>query len=187
MRKLRPSIFIGILAILIFVGGYYTTIKKTKEKIKTKEEEYQLVESKLRKTRAVVKRKEEANRRLQIVSKRWKQAKRMLPTEADIPILLGTIEKLSGTCEVDIQRFKPLPQSAKEKYIEVPIEITINGGYHDIAHFMAAMNNMERIVNIKNLKLKGERIKEGVEKEEFKIKASFILVTYISKGGKDEG
>ncbi|MCK4322756.1 type 4a pilus biogenesis protein PilO [candidate division WOR-3 bacterium] len=185
MRKIRPSIFIGIFAIIVFAGGYFTTIKGKRALIKDKQDEYSLVQNKLKKTMAVVKRKEEANRRLQIVSREWEQAVRMLPTETNIPELLGTLTKLGGTHEVRIERFKPLAKSVKQKYIEVPIEITIRGGYHDIARFMAAMNNMERIVNIKGLKLAAGRA-EATE-EEYKISATFVLITYVSKGGKVEG
>jgi len=50
---------------------------------------------------------------------------------------------------------------------------------------MAAMNNMERIVNIKGLQLVGAR--EQDEEGEYKISATFTLITYISKGGIIEG
>ena len=186
MKKIRPSIFIAIFAILVFAGGYFTTIKGKKEVIKEKQEEYQTLQSKLRKTMAVVKRKEEANKKLQFVSKRWEQAKRMLPKESYIPELLGTLTKLSGTYEVEIEYFKPLSQHTREKYVEVPIEMKISGGYHEIGRFMAAVNNMERVVNIKGLKLKG-KTGEKAEEEEYKISASFTLITYVSKGGKIEG
>ncbi len=184
MRKIRPSIFIIIFAILVFTGGYFSTIKGKKVVIKEKQDEYTTLQNKLKKTMAVVKRKEEANKRLQIVSKKWEQAKRMLPTESNIPELLGTLTKLSGTYEVGIGHFKPLSQSAKQKYIEVPVAMVIRGGYHDIARFMAAMNNMERIANVIELKLTGEK---GETEEGYKISATFVLTTYISKGGKDEG
>lgn len=185
MRKIKPSIFIGIFAIIIFAGGYFTTIKGKKEVIREKQDEYMILQTKLKKTMAVVKRKEEANEKLKIVSKKWEQAKRMLPEVGNIPELLGTLTKISGTYEVGIEQFRPLSQSTREKYIEIPIEIAINGGYHDIAQFMAAMNNMERIVNIKGLQLVGAR--EQDEEGEYKISATFTLITYISKGGRIEG
>ncbi len=185
MRRIRPSIFIGIFAIIVFAGGYFTTIKGKSALIKEKQDEYSLLQNKLKQTMIVVKRKEEANRRLQIVSKEWEQAIRMLPQESNIPELLGTLTKISGTYDLRIEHFKPLSQNAKERYIEYPIDMQIKGGYHDIARFMAAMNNMERIVNVRNIRLTGTR--EETEEEEYKISASFILISYITKGGKVEG
>ncbi len=184
MKRMRPSVFIFIFAIIIFAAGWFTTIKSKRQEIAKKQEVYQNLQNQLRKTTAVVKRKKEANRRLQIISKKWAQAQKMLPKEASIPQLLRTLTKLSGSCDVKIQHLKPSPQREKEKYTEIPIEVKIAGGYHNIGRFMAGLNNMSRIVKVQGLKLsEGKELEEG----EFVISAAFALITYISKGGKVEG
>jgi type IV pilus assembly protein PilO len=181
---MKVSIIVFVLALLIGFGMYFTVIKEKNAKIKVKSKEYQDIEAKLSKTIAVVKRKKEAARKLQIVSAKWNQAKKMLPTEASISSLLNTLTKQSANNEVKIKHLKPLGQSSKEKYNEIRIEMQVHGGYHNVGSFMAALNNMERIVNVKDLKLTPISVAEG---EEFKISASFNLLTYVTKGGKVEG
>lgn len=184
MKGMRASIIVIVLALLIGFGMYFTVIKEKDAKIAVKRKEYKELETKLSKTIAVVKRKKEAARKLKIVSAKWNQAKKMLPTEASISTLLTTLTKESSKNEVKIKHLKPLGRNSKEKYDEIRIEIQIEGGYHKIGSFLADLNNMERIVNIRDLKLSPV---PSSEEEEILLSASFNLLTYVTKGGKIEG
>jgi len=184
LKGMRASIIIFVLALLIFFGMYFTVIKEKEAKIVVKGKEYTELENKLSKTIAVVKRKKEAARKLQIVSAKWNQAKKMLPTEASISTLLTTLTKESSKNEVKIKHLKPLGRNSKEKYDEIRIEIQVHGGYHKIGSFLADLNNMERIVNIRDLKLNPV---SSSDEEEMLLSASFNLLTYVTKGGKVEG
>jgi type IV pilus assembly protein PilO len=184
VKGMKASIIVILLALLIAGGMYFTVITEKKDQIKVKEKEYKELEAKLSKTIAVVKRKQEAMRKLKLVSARWNQAKKMLPTEASISTLLTTLTKKSSENQIKIRHLKPLGTTSRDKYDEIRIEMEVRGGYHNIAGFMADLNNMERIVNVKNLKLSPSR---GGEEEEILISASFDLLTYVTKGGKVEG
>jgi type IV pilus assembly protein PilO len=184
VKGMRASIIIILLAVLIGFGMYFTVIKEKAKEITVKEKQYKELEAKLSKTIAVVKRKQEAMKKLKIVSARWNQAKKMLPTEASISSLLTTLTKKSSENQVKIKHLKPLGTTSRDKYDEIRIEMEVNGSYHNIAGFMADLNNMERIVNVKNLKLIPAK---GGEEEEIVISASFDLLTYVTKGGKVEG
>lgn len=184
MKGMRASIIVIVLALLIGFGMYFTVIKEKDSKIAVKRKEYKELETQLSKTIAVVKRKKEAARKLQIVSAKWNQAKKMLPTEASISTLLTTLTKESSKNEVKIKHLKPLGRNSKEKYDEIRIEIQIHGGYHKIGSFLADLNNMERIVNIRDLKLNPV---SSSDEEEILLSASFNLLTYVTKGGKVEG
>ena len=184
---MKGSIIVFVLALLVGAGMYFTVMKENKAKIEDKREEYKELEAKLSKTRAVVKRKKEAARKLKLVSAKWDQAKKMLPTEASISTLLTTLTKRSAKNEVKIKHLKPLGRSSKEKYDEIRIEMEVHGGYHNIGSFLADLNNMERIVNVKNLNLKPGKSPKSGEETDFIVIASFDLLTYVTKGGKVEG
>lgn len=187
MKGMKGSIIVIALAVLVAAGMYFTVINENKAKIKERREEYKELEAKLTKTRAVVKRKQEAARKLKLVSAKWDQAKKMLPTEASISTLLNTLTKRSSKNEVKIKHLKPQGRSSKEKYDEIRIAMEVEGVYHDIGRFMADLNNMERIVNVENLRLSPGRSQQGEEDMGFILNASFDLLTYVTKGGKVEG
>ncbi|MEO0293085.1 MAG: type 4a pilus biogenesis protein PilO [candidate division WOR-3 bacterium] len=186
MKKIRGSVIVLFIAILIGVGMYFTVLKEKNQKIAIKQKEYKDLELKLSKTMAIVQRKQEAIRKHKIIAARWNQAQKMLPKEEKISDLVKTLTERATKNEVKIKHFKPVSRTQKEKYSEIVIQMEVEGGYHNIAGFMAELNNMQRIVNVRNLKLSPITIKEEKE-EKFAVSATFELLTYITKGGKVEG
>lgn len=71
-----------------------------------------------------------------------------LPAKTEVPGLLedvGTRASESGLTNVNIN-FKP--DVVAEYYIEVPINITVDGGYHDMGGFVSGVAGMPRIVTL---------------------------------------
>ena len=84
-----------------------------------------------------------------------------LPLKKEIPSLLTNIADLAKNEGLDILRFKPKGESPKGFYAEVPVELKLSGSYHQAALFFDAIGKMQRIVNIKDLKLSGAKEDSG--------------------------
>lgn len=84
-----------------------------------------------------------------------------LPLDKEIPTLLTKIASLAQEKGLDIVRFRPLAEVPRGFYAEVPVELRLAGSYHQAALFFDAVSKMERIVNIKGLKLGGAREVDG--------------------------
>lgn len=84
-----------------------------------------------------------------------------LPLKKEIPSLLTNIGALARAQGLDILRFQPKGESPKGFYAEVPVELKLSGSYHQAALFFDAIGKMERIVNIKNLKMGGAKEASG--------------------------
>ncbi len=177
MSKLRPSYFVALLAIIAFVAGYFIIIKKQKTVYLKLEEEYKNLTVDVSKARAVAERKNQAMREYWLVTKRWEKANQMLPKQGNIPDILRDINKLAGAAGVKINLFKPKAPIPKEKYTEIPLDIEVTGTYHEIARFLAYLNNMERIVNVSSIDLT-----PGKE-ETWGLQAKMSAIAYIGQGG----
>ena len=177
MSKIRPSYFVVLLAIIVFVAGYFTVIKKQKTVYLKLEEEYKNLTVDVSKAKAVAERKNQAMREFWLVTKRWEKANQMLPKKGNIPEILRNINKLAGASGVKINFFKPGSPIPKEKYTEIPLDIEITGTYHDIGRFLSYLNNMERIVNVTSIDLS-----PGKE-ETWGLKAKMNAIAYIGQGG----
>ena len=79
------------------------------------------------------------------------QALTELPNSKEIPSLLTSITSLGKNAGLDFLVFRPKPESAKDFYSEVPVDISVSGSYHSVANFFAAVANLPRIVNITNV------------------------------------
>lgn len=79
------------------------------------------------------------------------QALTELPNSKEIPSLLTNITALGKDAGLDFLVFRPKPESPKDFYAEVPVDITVSGSFHSVANFFAAVANLPRIVNITNV------------------------------------
>lgn len=79
------------------------------------------------------------------------QALTELPNSKEIPSLLTNITALGKNAGLDFLVFRPKPESPKDFYAEVPVDIVVYGSYYSVANFFAAVANLPRIVNIANV------------------------------------
>lgn len=83
-------------------------------------------------------------------SKRQK-ALEQLPNEKDIDKLLEDISSLAIESGLEILLFKPQQEVKRNFYAEIPVELKLSGGYHDLALFYDKIASLPRIVNISEL------------------------------------
>src|SRR5439155_11542053 len=63
---------------------------------------------------------------------RYETAAELLPSEREMPGLLRRLTLAGQECGIRFETFKPDPVVVKDHYPEVPIEIAIPGGYHQV-------------------------------------------------------
>jgi len=95
------------------------------------------------------------------LEQKLKDALGELPLKKEIPSLLTSIADLAKAQGLDVVRFKPKGESPKGFYAEVPVELKLSGSYHQSALFFDAVGKMQRIVNIKNLKMSNPKAESG--------------------------
>jgi type IV pilus assembly protein PilO len=78
---------------------------------------------------------------------------RALPEKEEIPSLLAGISQAGNDAGLEFLLFQPKPESAKDFYAEIPVDINISGSYHQVAVFFDKVANLPRIVNIRGIKM----------------------------------
>jgi type IV pilus assembly protein PilO len=68
--------------------------------------------------------------------------------------LLSQVTVAGQRSGVQFLLFEPKPPAPREIYLENPIEVTVQGGYHDIGTFLGRLSNLPRIVNVKRIDMK---------------------------------
>jgi type IV pilus assembly protein PilO len=76
---------------------------------------------------------------------------RQLPNKSQIADLLSDINQAGVGRGLQFQMFKPGQEVLRDYYAELPIDIKVNGRYHDMGAFAADMANLPRIVTLNNL------------------------------------
>jgi type IV pilus assembly protein PilO len=83
----------------------------------------------------------------------WTLAAELLPTDKDLPTLLRKISLSGQQTGITFMTFRPSAPRAETYYSELPVSVTVQGGYHQVGSFLAELANLRRIVTVSNVKL----------------------------------
>ncbi|MDF2076154.1 type 4a pilus biogenesis protein PilO [Pseudomonas mendocina] len=78
---------------------------------------------------------------------------RKLPSDTEVPSLLEDITRVGLDSGLEFEEIKLQPEVAQQFYIELPIQIKVSGGYHDLATFVSGVANLPRIVTLHDFQL----------------------------------
>lgn len=171
-RTKLQRVLIYASAIVLLVGSftYFAYLPKHKE-IGRLESEYKKLAEKLDKARKTAKQLNYYRTKMKAAEAQFKIVMKALPEKEEIPALLSGISQAARDADLDITKFQPNQEKAKEFYAEVPITITVSGNYHNVAMFFDKISNLPRIVTI-------EAIKMLPDKESDKLLTTCTAVTY---------
>jgi Tfp pilus assembly protein PilO len=61
--------------------------------------------------------------------------------------------------------------------------VRVQGGYHQTGVFLSRLANLNRIVNVENLRMEGVKHKQGEENESYTVETELTLTAYTLSGG----
>src|SRR5215831_10730161 len=87
---------------------------------------------------------------------RLNNLKAVLPEEKDAADLLRRMQTVATQSNLTIKSFKPAPTVTKQLHAEWPINLELDGNFHNLAMFFDRVSKFTRIVNISSLEVKGK-------------------------------
>lgn len=78
---------------------------------------------------------------------------RRLPNSHETPGLLDDITFVGTISGLDFVKLEWQPEISKEIYIELPIDIEVNGSYHSFGNFVSKIAGLPRIVTLHDFKI----------------------------------
>jgi len=154
--KLPRAARIGTLAGLVAVlgAGYFLGVYQAKSEelsgLRTHELELQ---RKLTEVRSIAANIAAFEAEIADLEVKLNDALRQLPNEQQLDALLTDISNLGKTAGIEIKSFKRQDELVHDFYAEVPIAISFEGRYHDIAHFFDLIAKLPRIVNMGSIQM----------------------------------
>ena len=94
---------------------------------------------------------------------RLRQAVAQLPDQKEIPDLLSNISSKARESGLEIMIFRPRAENPQDFYSEIPVDVVVRGGFHQLVAFFDEVGKLNRLVNIRNIeirnpKVQGERV-----------------------------
>lgn len=163
-----------IIALILYFRFPYTSNKNKIDQLASTQDSLRIEVQKAEAARARLPELQEKIARLEI---EWEKAKEMLPKEKEIPSLIQQISNSGTKAGVSFLLFKPSGPHPKQNYAEIPVQIKIQSGYHQLGKFLSNIGNLSRIVNVPEVK-----ISPGSNRS---IEAELSAITYTVARGKE--
>lgn len=148
----RVAILLGIFLALLGAAWWFGWSGQLEELNNEKTQELSLRDDWLNKKNQSV-NLEEYRRQLAEIDRSFGALLKQLPNRSEMGDLLVDINKAAQGRGLSIELFKPGSESVKEFYAEVPITLTLIGGYHDIGAFTGDIAKLPRIVTLNDINL----------------------------------
>ncbi len=147
--------YLILLGIVVAAGAafYFLVYEKKKLEIDQLDSELSKLQVELEKAEAYAARYDEFKEELREVDLQLQEALKKLPEGREIPNLLDQINASVIDAGLAISSFVPQGQVQQEFYSDVPVQLNMSGGYHNLAAFADVISKMERIVTIRNINM----------------------------------
>lgn len=172
-QQMIVAVVLGLGAFgYIYVAFFWIPISASIEENSKKIDE---IEGKINNAKQVAARLPRLEMELKALNDKEAEAERRLPKDKDVPDILVKVGELAQDYNVKLQSFAPGGAAAKPFFVELSYPITVEGNFHNIGKFLAAISLEERLFNVQN-------VTYGTEDVNGMMVVNFTLVSYQYKG-----
>lgn len=144
---------LGSMGVFFFTHFIPFGYPNQSDKLQTLKADYEKKSTELARARASVADLPRFEAEYEQLHGRWSAAAELLPIDRQSPALLRKITLAGQETGVQFVMFKPSATKDQTYYTEMPVDITVQGGYHQIGSFLAELANMRRIVTVSTVRL----------------------------------
>lgn len=181
IQKLLLTSFLcaGILYLFFGTTMMGFTYPSQKAQIDELKAEHEKLSRELERARLIVGNMAKLEREFEYLHRQWAVAQKLLPEENEISPLLRRITAAGTQAGLEFVRFEPQPAVGHGFYTENPIQVELEGGYHQVGSFVSQLANLDRIINVRNLNLQGVKPQEqGKDEVVHSVTATMEVLTY---------
>jgi type IV pilus assembly protein PilO len=143
------KIFVAVLLIaVVFAATYYVWIKDLNMQLDTIVQKEATLKETYRKKSFEAANLDAYRAQMVEMKSTFDSLLSRLPTDTEVPGLLEDIDTRGSESGLTINSIKLEAERTAEYYIELPISIDVEGGYHDLGGFVSGVAGMPRIVTL---------------------------------------
>ena len=162
-----------LLMILMFSLGYSFSISDLQSHLELKREEESTLKEQFANKAHMAANLELYTQQMKEMENSFGVLLRQLPSDTEVPGLLEDITRTGLGSGLEFEEIKLLPENTQQFYIELPIQITVTGAYHDLATFVSGVAGLPRIVTLHDFDLAPANPEGGP-----KLRMSILAKTY---------
>ena len=142
-----------VVAILVFSIGYSFSTSELESQLELKRKEESTLKEQFASKSHLAANLELYTQQMKEMENSFGVLLRQLPSDTEVPGLLEDITRTGLGSGLEFVEIKLLPEVTQPFYIELPIQITVTGAYHDLATFVSGVAGLPRIVTLHDFDL----------------------------------
>lgn len=170
----------AVVPMYFLSSSYPFTYASRSQKIAQLDDRHQKLSQELERARLLVRNLERVEQEYAILHDQWQVAATLLPDENEMPDLLRKVTAAGQQSGVEFEIFKPGAVVNQGFYSDNPVEVRINGGYHQTGVFLSRLANLNRIVNVSKLKMQSI---DNQKDSAATVKTEMMLTAYTQGAG----
>jgi len=178
----KVLVLIALLALLS--AGYYLGVHMgLEQEAEEAQRRHEVLQNDLNQARE--RQKEYLKLREELASREAldRQNMRVLPESAEIPAFLDDLNRLAELSGLSVGQFTPKPEHAEQFFVRVPVSLSLDGKFHQLAKFFYNISRLERAINMENIALQQPRS----ENDEIRLSVSVLATTFRRPDGSAGG
>jgi type IV pilus assembly protein PilO len=178
---IAKAVIILFLCALIGFGWYYFIVSDQLRRLDAAVTE----ESKLR---ATFEQKQEKAANLEAYQQQLVEMResfgamlRQLPDKTEVAALLVDVSQTGLAAGLEFELFQPSGEQNRDFYAELPIQVRVNGTYHDFGRFISGLAALPRIVTIHDIKIASPSAGNGAAGQRLVLNATVKTYRYLDE------
>jgi Tfp pilus assembly protein PilO len=173
-----------VIAGIVIAGGYYFKFQKMNDQIDRQEQSLRDLQEKIREGEAAQAQLPQFMEEVERLQLELDKLLRILPPKRKTEDLLRRIRNLTEQGDFLLVRFDPRSVATQDDFYSAwPIQIELEGTYHNLALFFDRISRFSRIINVDNLRIDPKN-SPGTNHT---IRANFLAKTFLSNEPEPEG
>jgi Tfp pilus assembly protein PilO len=172
--KTQIAIF-ALLSLLTVGAAWQVLIGPARAELATRRARLDVLRSDLARATATARRLPQLEREIAGLEQSLLATTAVLPDEKDAQDVLRQLHELASESSMSLTSFTPKAVADKPQYSEWPIELGLDGQYHDLGRFFDRVANLSLLVSVSNLHLKAHQQPGG----KGSLTASCTATTYV--------
>ncbi len=187
LNKLPWYAQVGLFAVLSLaaVGGfYYMYAMPVQADMADRQQKLDTLRADMNKGLAIARRLPQFRAQVTELEAKLESLKAVLPEQKDFGNLLNSVETLARQSNLRVVLFKPAATVTKQLHAEWPINLTIDGTYHNLGLFFDRVSKFARIINVTGLTIKAkDKPEPNVTMQAECVATTFVLLDAARAGG----
>jgi type IV pilus assembly protein PilO len=172
--KAQLTVF-GLLSALAVGAGWQMVISPERARIAASQARLDKLELEVRGAQGVAMRLPEAQREVRQLEAQLRETQAVIPEEKDPQDVLRNLHEMASDSLLDIASFKPRAIVTKAQHHEWPIEVGLEGTYHDLGRFFDRVASMPRLMSVSDLQIRTQTKPNGMGT----VSVSCVTTTFV--------